>query len=250
MAEFGGCCISIFSPSGEKIRTFGSEGSAQGQFNGPCSVAVDGDGNILVVDRSNNHIQKFTGDGKFLTAIGQYGNKHLEFSNLVGVAVNHRNGKVYISDCDNHRIQILNTDLTFSSSFGSHGSSDGQFNWPWDVALGSTGNVYVADGGGGCIQVFISEGKFLRKFGKKGSGGELYSPSSVSIDSDDIVYVTEYYNHHVSMFTSEGQFLRSFGMKGEGPGQFNAPNGIAVDKDGLVYVSDADNNRIQIFYIG
>ena len=250
VAELGGHCISIFSPSGEKIRTFGREGSAQGQFNGPCGVTVEGDGNILVVDRNNNRIQKFTGDGKFLTAVGQSGKKHLEFSEPVEVTINHRNRKVYISDRRNYRIQILNAKLTFSNSFGSYGSGDGQFNYLWAVALDCTGNVYVADsfGGRNCIQVFTAEGKFLRKFGKKGSGdGQLYYPSSVSIDSDDIVYVNEYYNHCVSMFTSEGQFLRSFGTKGEGTGQFNYPCGIAVDRDGLVYVSDTSNNRIQIF---
>ena len=248
VAEYGGHCISIFSSIGEKIRTFGSMGSAQGQFIGARGVAVDGDGNILVVDGSNRRIQKFTAGGKFLTAVGRYGRKQLEFTYPFGVAVNHRNSKVYICDTDNHQIQILNADLTFSSSFGRCGSGDGQFNYPWNVALDSTGNVYVADSEGHRIQVFTSEGKFLRKFGKKGSGdGELNWPTSVSIGSDDIVYVTEYDNHRVSVFTSEGQFLRSFGTKGEGPGQFNNPRGIAVDRDGLVYVSDSDNNRIQIF---
>ena len=52
---------------------------------------------------------------------------------------------MYICDRQNHHVQILNADLTFSSSFGSHGSGDGQFNYPWDVAFDSTGNVYVAD---------------------------------------------------------------------------------------------------------
>ena len=248
VTERGGHCISIFSSIGEKIRTFGSKGSAQGQFNEPLGVAVDGDGNILVVDRNNHRIQKFTAGGKFLTTVGLNGSKHLEFSYPYGVAVNHRNRKVYICDRSNYRIQILNADLTFSSSFGSSGSCDGQFNFPWDVALDSTGNVYVADGVGYCIQVFTAEGKFLRKFGKKGSGdGELNYPTGVSIDSDGIVYVTEYYNHRVSMFTSEGQFLRSFGTKGKGPGQFQEPRGITVDRDGLVYVSDRNNHRVQIF---
>ena len=77
VAEFGGHCISIFSPSGEKIRTFRSWEFAQGQFNRPYGVAVDGDGNILVVDGDNHRIPKFTGHGKFLTAVGQKGNKHL-----------------------------------------------------------------------------------------------------------------------------------------------------------------------------
>ena len=248
VAECGGHCISIFSPSGEKIRTFGSEGSAQGQFYRPRGVAVDGDGSILVVDENNHRIQKFTTGGKFVTAVGQRGSKHLEFSYPLGVTFNHRNRKVYISDKNNHRIQILNSDLTFSGSFGSYGTGDGQLDYPWDVALDNIGNVYVAEGSGHCIQVFTAERKFLRKFGKKGSGDvKLSDPTSVSIDSDDIVYVTEYCNNRVSMFTSEGQFLRSFGTKGKGPGQFKNPSGIAVDRDGLVYVSDASNDRIHIF---
>ena len=241
-------CISIFSPSGEKIRTFGSKGSAQGQLKYPRGVAVDGDGNILVADGDNHRIEKFTAGGKFLTAVGQWGRKHLEFSTPSGVAVNHRNRKVYICDRENDRIQILNADLTFSSSFGSGGSGDGQFNCPWNVTLDSTENVYVSDTEGHRIQVFTAEGKFLRKFGKKGSGdGELAWPSSIIIDSDDIVYVTERDNHRVSMFTSEGQFLSSFGTEGKGPGQFNNPFGIAVDRDGLVYVCDHNNYHIQIF---
>ena len=247
VAECNGSCVSIFSPSGE-IRAFGSKGSAQGQFYWPRGVAVDGDGNILVVDKDNHRIQKFTGDGNFLTVVGREGNKHLEFSSPFGVAMNHRNRKVYICDRGNNRIQILNADLTFSSSFGSHGSGDGQFRCPRDVALDSTGIVYVTDCEGHRIQVFTSEGKFLRKFGKLGSGdGELNFPTSVSIDSDDIVYVTEFNNNRVSMFTSEGQFLRSFGTHGKGPGQFNRPCGIAVDRDGLVYVCEFNNYRIQIF---
>ena len=246
VAENSVHCISIFSPSGEKIRTFGSKGYAQGEFNEPRGVAVDGDGNILVADGGNHRIQKFTADGDFLTAV-DHKYMHLDFRYPTGVTVNHRNSKVYISDQNNHRIHVLNADLTLSSSFGSHGRGDGQFKFPCDVALDSIGNVYVTDSGSHRIQVFTAEGKFLRKFGKKGSGdGELSDPTSVSIDADDIVYVTECNNNRVSMFTSEGQFLRSFGTKGEGPGQFKELFGITVGGNGLIHLSDRNNRRIQI----
>ena len=55
--------VSIFSSSEEKLRPFGTRGYGQGQFNKPCGVAVDGEGNILVADSNNNRIQKFTAEG-------------------------------------------------------------------------------------------------------------------------------------------------------------------------------------------
>ena len=247
VSESGGHCVSIFSPAGEKLQSFGSEGSGHGQFNGPRGVAVDDGGNILVVDESNHRIQKFTSDGKFITAVGKRGNKPLEFITPVDVSIHPLNKKVYITECGNDRLQILNPDLTFSSSIGSLGGDNGQFSLPWDVACDSTGNVYVADSGNHRIQVFTAEGEYLRKFGKKGSGnGELNWPSSITIDSDNVVYVTEKNNHRVSVFTCEGKFLTSFGSKGSGPGQFDNPRGAAVDKNGVVCVSDY-SDRLQFF---
>ena len=250
VAEYGGQRVSIFSPAGEKVKSFGVRGSGNGQFSGPVGVAVDADDNILVADYSNHRIQKFSPDGNFITAVGKHGNKPLEFNYLVGIGIHPHTSKVYVADSWNHRIQILNPDLTFSSSFGSRGSCNGQFQYPYDVAFDSTGNVYVADSNNSCIQVFTAESQFLRKFGKKGSGnGELNCPSSISIDSDNVVYVTELNNHCVSVFTSEGKFLTSFGAKGSGPGQFNTPQGISVDMNGsgVVYVTDNGNDRIQLF---
>ena len=249
VAEYGSHCISIFAPNGKKMRTFGTLGSAQGQFYHPIGVEVGSGGNIIVVDGWNHRIQKFTAEGKFLTAVGRNGCAHLEFNFPAGIGINPNNKKVYVCDCHNHRVQILNEDLTFSSSFGNLGSGDGHFNYPWDVAFDNTGSTYIADSLNNRIQVFTPEGKFLRKFGKQGSDeGELNWPSSVSIDSNDRVYVADReVNHRVSIFTSQGEFVRLFGTEGARPGQFNYPHGIAVDKSGLVYVSNCNNHRVEIF---
>ena len=235
VVERGGNCVSIFSPEGEKIKSFSSHGSKNGQLNCPKGVAVDADDNILVADSWNYRINKFTSHGNFITAVGEKDKKHsIEFDNPRGIGVHPCTRKVYVADCCNHPIQILNPDLTFSSSFGSHGSDNGQFKYPWDVAFDSTGNVYVADSENHCIQVFTVEREFIRKFWEKGEGkGELNFPSSISIDSDNMVYVTERNNRRVSVFTSEGMFQTSFGTKGSGPGQFNKACGISVDKNGV-----------------
>ncbi len=247
VVECGGGCVSIFSPQGEKIRSFGSHGEAPGEFYDPAGVAVDRDSNILVTDWDHHRIQKFSSDGKFIMSVGTKGNGPLQFNCPIGIAVS-QEGRIYVCDNRNHRVQVLNPDLTFHSSFGSEGSDNGQFKLPWDAAFDSRGNVYIADFFNDRIQVFTVDGQFLRKFGKEGSGdGKLSYPVSVTIDSDDMVFVVEVNNHRVSVFTSRGQFVRTFGAKGADPGQFSRPCGITVDRHGLLYVSDRGNDRLQIF---
>ena len=93
VAEESGHCISIFSPAGGKLRSFGSQGSGQGQVSCPRGVAVDDDGNILVVDSGNNRIQKFISDGKFVVAVGK-GTVNLNSS--VGISIHSINKKIIV----------------------------------------------------------------------------------------------------------------------------------------------------------
>ena len=238
-------CVSVFSPSGEKLLTFGTHGSGQGQFISPQGVAVDGESNILVADHYNDRIQKFTASGQFLSAVGTRGERPLEFSDPIDIAFNAANNKVYVTDNLNERVQVLNSDLSFYHMFGERGSGEGQFRNTQGIACDSAGNVYVADTGNDRIQVFTAEGQFCRMFGKQGYGrGELQGPRCIAIDTNDVVYVGE--NDRVSVFTSKGQFITFFGQCGKGPGQFMLPTGVCVDSDGVVYVCDG-NNRIQVF---
>ena len=248
VTECGVHCVSVFSPSGEKLRSFGTHGSGQRQFKHPCGVAVDCEVNILVADYCNNRIQKFTAEDEFLAAVSTKDSGPLQFSPPTDIAFNTSNNKVYVVDNENHCVQVLKSDLTFSSTFGKQGSGKGQFSDPWGITCDSTGKVYVADTGNHRIQVFTAEGKFLSMFGRRGQGrGELASPWCVAVDTSGMVYVSEEGNHRVSVFTTDGQLVTSFGRKGEGPGEFSNPCGLAVDTNGVVYVCDLSNNRVQVF---
>ena len=241
-------CVSVFSPSGDKLQSFGTKGSGQGQFMCPFGVAVDGEGNILVADDENHRIQKFTAKGQFLTAVGTKGSGPLQFNKVWHIAISTSNNKVYIVDKYNHLVQVLKTDLTFSNTFGKRGSNKGEFNYPSAIACDSTGNVYVADSANNRIQVFTSTGKFLRMFGSYGKGvGKLDWPIGIALDVQDKVYVSEYNNHRISVFTSKGQFVTSFGSEGGRPGEYEDPRGLAVDSNGIVYVCDLSNKRLQLF---
>ena len=248
VTEWGGDCVSVFSPKGEKLRSFGTHGSGHGQFKYPSGVAVDGEGNILVTDNNIDCIQKFTAEGQFLSASGILRNGPLRVYSPTGIAFNTSNNKVYAVSSLNHHVQVLNSDLTFSSTFGEKGSGKGQFSYPRCIACDSTGKVYVADTSNHRIQVFTAEGKFLRMFGRRGQGrGELDLPYSFAVDTSGMVYVGEEGNHRVSVFTSECQFVTSFGREGERPGEFKFPCGLALDNNGVVYVCDFSNNRVQVF---
>ena len=241
VSECNGHCVSVFSPRGEKLRSFDTRGSSRAEFMFfPIGVAVNGKGNILAADKDNHSIQKFTLKGQFAKAVGKKGKQFLQFSYPRGIAFNASNGKVYVMDNGNNRCQVLNSDLTFFSTFGKKGTGKEQFQYPRGIACDSTGKVYVADSGNYRIQVFTAEGVFLRMFGRRGQGaGELDYPVCVAVDSSDMVYVSESLNHRVSVFTSEGQFVTSFG-------EFKHPCGLAVDASGVVYVSDFDNNCVSL----
>ena len=239
--------ISVFSPRGKKLRSFGKFGMDAGEFQGPHGVAVDGDGNILVADEGNHRVQKFNIEAQFLTAMGTKGSGRQQFRNPSSIAFNPINRKVYVVDKGNDRVQVLNSDLTFSSTIGKEGSGKGQFRSPCVVACDSTGKVYVVDADNHRIQVFTAEGKFLRMFGRRGKGKkELDYPIDIAIDASGTVYVSEGTNDCISQFTPEGQFVTCIGRSGSGPGEFDFPRGIAVDDCGVVYVCDCNNNRIQV----
>ena len=243
--DFDNGRVLVFSKSnGEKLRQFGSRGSGEGQLYDPRGVAVDRDGNILVMDSENNRLQKFTAEGQLLSV---YTGGDLPLLHPRSIAFNTANNKLYLVD-KTRLVQVLNSDLTLHNRFGTHGSGKGQLKGPRGITCDASGRVYVADSENYRIQVFTAEGKFLRTFGRRGEGrGELRLPMGMAIDSRGMVYVCDNNNNRMSVFTSEGEFVTSFGRTGKGPGEFLNPTSVAVDECGVVYVCDFHNKRLQLF---
>jgi len=136
----------------------------------------------------------------------------------------------------------------FATKWGTSGSGDGQFSYPIDVAIDTSGNIYVSDYFNDRIQKFDSSGTFLSKWGTSGSGdGEFNQPRGVAVDASGNVYVSDHGNHRIQKFDSSGTFLTKWGTNGSGDGHFDYPFGVAIDASGNIYVADAGNHRIQKF---
>ena len=212
-----------------------------GNFQSTTDVAVTPDGYLLMLDQ--NCILKMTMDGRLVKTIGKKGSGNLQFNVPFGITVDQNNGKVYVAELYNHRIQVLNSDLTFSHTFGSEGRTKGKLMQPNGVALDSEGFVFVADTFNHRIQRFSPNGDPLFDIGSEGSKpGEFKHPEKLVI-ANDYIYVTEHDNSRISVFKTDGKFVRCFGTKYE-EGGLVWPRGITLDDDGNLYVADYTLNRI------
>ena len=133
-------------------------------------------------------------------------------------------------------------------SFGKEGSGDGMFKNPFGVAVTDRDEIMVADCKNHRVQVFDSNGAFLRSFGHEGqNAGELNIPTGIATDKDRNIFVAEYGTHRVQIFSWEGRRLGSFGGPGSLDSQLNGPRGLSLDSTGNVIVADSGNKLIKIF---
>jgi hypothetical protein len=237
----------LYSTDAEFLRTWGGEGSGEGQFDEPFGVAVSADGAVTVTDTSNHRIQQFSATGAFLRAWGSEGSGEGQFDEPFGVAVS-ADGTVTVTDRGNHRIQQFSATGEFLRTWGGNGSDVGQFNGPAGVAVSAGGTVTVADTGNHRIQQFSATGAFLRAWGGYGNGeGQFSWPHGVGVSADGTITVADTNNDRIQQFSVTGAFLRAWGSEGNTWAQFNSPVGVAVRSDGMVTVTDRDNDRIQQF---
>jgi DNA-binding beta-propeller fold protein YncE len=132
---------------------------------------------------------------------------------------------------------------------GEAGADEAHFNAPTGVAVAKNGDIFVSDGHSGNtnarVVVFSRDGKFLRTFGRKGSGpGEFGEPHAIALDSQERVLVADRSNGRIEVFDREGRFLDQWNTYGR------RPSGLAVAADDTLYVSSHDarahENRITI----
>jgi len=155
------------------VKSFGSEGSDDGQFTGPSHITVDEQtGNIYVPDQDNHRVQVFDENGVFLFKFGSKGKADGQFNKPTGVAISRDDPKlIVVADCSNDRMQVFNEQGHFQFKVGkqggfmSSGSDRGEFDRPSDVAINhKTHHFVVADYENHRVQMFDKQGNFITKF--------------------------------------------------------------------------------------
>ena len=236
-----------YSSALKTIKTWGTKGTANGQFTAVYGVA-DGPGVgaggaaaevIYTIDASR--IQKFTTDGAWLATFGTGLNQPRQ------IEVNKVNGDIYVVNARDHQVVVFRKDLTEKYRFGSGGTGPGQFsNDPRGITVSQDGKVvFVTDDGGRRVEAFSgTTGAYLYAIG---GTGVFTDPRGLEATADGKLIVTDEWDYSLKeySFTTSGATLirKLFGNPAPKTGA-NSPRGVATDSLGHVFVSDWWNQRI------
>jgi sugar lactone lactonase YvrE len=261
VAGNGTCCYS------------GDGGSATAaQLNYATGIAVDPRTGDLYIGDSENFRVRMVSAGVITTvagtgAFGYSGDNgpptSAQLSYSYGVAVDAASA-LYIADAGNHRIRKVaaGTITTVAGNGVSGFSGDGgaatvaQINVPYDVALDSTGNLYIADTSnyrirkvsGGVITTVAGNGfPSFSGDGGQATGAQLDAPSAVAVDGAGTLYISDSNNFRIRHVSAGGVITTvagngTYGSSGDNGPAINASIGyspaIAADTGGNLYLAD------------
>jgi hypothetical protein len=199
---------------------------------GGGGVAVDGSGNMFIIDYGNFRIRKVTTNGIITTYAGNGINPYF------GTNINNGDGG--------------QAKLASIFPTGRPG-----------IAIDKQGNVYFSEWGrirkittDGIISTVAGNGNF----GFSGDGGLatlalIYGPQGIAVDSIGSIYFSDASNNRVRKISTDGIITTIAGNGGYGPGndgipavnsEVSFPTGLFIDNLNNIYISEQYNNRVRI----
>lgn len=197
--------IVVYDQDGVFVTAFGGTQ----MFERPSHVDVDADGrHAYVVDTGGvstdlHRVRVFDVEsGQHLFDIGNRGTDQGQFNLPRDITVA-PDGRLYVVDGANFRVQVFEADGTFVNEFGSVGSYPGNFSRPKGVDSDADGNIYVSDAAFGNFQIFDAEGNLLLFIGDRSNtpGPARYMlPAGIAVDEDGRVYLVDQFYRKIDVF--------------------------------------------------
>jgi tripartite motif-containing protein 71 len=165
----------------------------------PFGIAVDPEDNVAVVDGYEHHIIIFDSAGNSMRVIGKQGTNDGEFKFPWGIAISKADGRIFVSDSGNHRIQVFSPDGRFLFKFNLEGAD----NDPHGLVLSNCGKyLLVCDSVNHRIQIFNAmNGSFIKYYGVFGKAdGEFDYPCGICVSPLGHFIVCDTYNYRLQIF--------------------------------------------------
>ncbi len=280
-----------YAPSAAQLLEFAASGEFLGEIGKGLyawafahTVRIDKDDNIWAVDKGSDMIVKFSPAGRVIWVFGrrkesaddetkpwEHVNPPLPpidglFRQPTDVAWDSA-GNIYISDgYINSRVAKYDKNGSWVKSWGEPGTGPGQFRLPHSIAIDKDNNVYVGDRTNHRIQVFDTDGKFLRMFsidvppepgthavyGNTPTGERLKqligAPNSLCITPapNQVMFVGEStFPGRIFKVTLDGKVLGVIGRSGRQLKEFSGAHGLACPSEHEIYAAETANWRVQ-----
>jgi hypothetical protein len=270
-----------FGPKGEFLREVGKGLYAWSEAH---SVRIDKDDNIWAIDKGSDMVIEFNPAGRVMMVFGRKREgadedtkpwEHVDpplpavdglFRQPTDVAWD-SSGNIYITDgYINSRVAKYDKNGDWVKSWGERGNGPGQFRIPHAIAVDRNNNVYVGDRTNRRIQVFDTEGRFLRMFsidvpppsgtravnGNTPTGAALAAvigaPNSICITPgpNQVLFVGEStFPGRVFKVSLDGKVLGVIGRSGRQLKQFSGAHQLACPSENEIYVAETSNWRVQ-----
>ncbi len=233
-------------------------------FHSPAGLTFDGDGNLLAVDSANGRVRRIDARSGVVTTVAggrsSEGPAGVSTGLLapVGVALD-RSGNLYISESNGHRILEMDShgNLRTVAGTGINGyAGDGgpatsaTLNFPFDVAVSASGDIYIGDEGNSAIRKVSPSGRITTPV-----HNSAYVIDALALDESGNVYFSDVARCVVRKLDALGRVTvvagieNSCGFAGDGgpatSAHLNNPLGIATDASGHLYIADYGNNRVR-----
>ena len=195
--DVGGHVVYKLSPQGQILLTLGTRGQA-GQINEPNDVAIGTNGDVFVAQghtpgaNGDPRVVKFDRNGNFIKSWGGKGNGPGQFQVAHGITID-ANGRLWIADRENQRIQIFDQDGNYIRELKYAGL-------PCSLQIGDQ-YIYMVNGFAGQVLRLDLEGKVLAAAGKAGRGlGEFGEAHVIAVSAKAEIWVADTVNSTVQKF--------------------------------------------------
>jgi serine/threonine-protein kinase len=238
IADTGNNRIVKLGPDFRLITTTGGLGSDIGGLSRPVDIVSQEGVHFYVLDQGNRRILKLDYNLLFVDEFRFADHPELfTLGEVAGLAVSPR-GKLYLTDPDNLRIIVMDSDFVFQRELRAGGG----FSAGTEIAVSRTGGIYVYDEEEKTVFVFDPFGNIDYRIQPEDIG----QLGGIEVIGRRII-ATDKMRHELAIFDLSGDRQLSVGRLGTGSYHFNSPAGVVLRVDGRLFVADSGNNRI-VYY--
>lgn len=209
----------------------------------PRGIAVDRSGNIFVTDPGNAMVSKLSSSGESLSTIGAVGSGEGELKDPTAIVIDNADN-IYIADGSQKRVAKYDPNGKFIENLDAPQNG---FKYPNDLALGSKGDLFIADRGIPGITRIDLKTNVKKQWGSTGNkDGEFASLFGIGL-SEDKIFVVDIQNDRLQTFRSDGTFLSQWPVPQWSKYIWHRPD-VAVDSErDRVFVTSGWSQEILIF---